>query len=404
MSWVMEYNIIAGRPVGAADVEAVFGRWGRVCALGGGAVDVVIGDCGFVIAPEASLSVNPAFVRWVAHARGFGGSARVYSTEIDESYLESEGEETEVSRQVEAGLARLAERVGGAYAPFFQGDAISYTDPVGGEYAFAGGPSQWDRKRKPGSPALHLSWYGRPGPQAAPLEQWAAALERHLPQCCPLRRPAVGPVVGGGALCLRYGVPWGDVVLHEPGAGGAADGAAGGGDCGRPGLYTLSCTVPLDAFASSLAVVCLDELREFVALAAEDLGAEVATCELLYGYDCGSGVARPTRKASAKRVVVVDGAGRLLGLPAVTPWWVWLGPAYSGLLAEWVEAKAKNGASCLIKYPGFQGVLLDLEGSAERYDKPSHNGWWFPEEYLPRKRRFSKAWEPAPRIPHWDEE
>ncbi len=45
---------------------------------------------------------------------------------------------------------------------------------------------------------------------------------------------------------------------------------------------------------------------------------------------------------------------------------------------------------------------MDLEGSAERYDKPSHNGWWFPEEYLPRKRRFSKAWEPAPRIPHWD--
>ncbi|RRR36406.1 pyridoxal-5-phosphate-dependent enzyme, partial [Schaalia georgiae] len=196
----MEYNIIVGGPVGVADVEAVFGRWGRVCPLDGGAVDVVIGDCGFVIAPEASLSVNPAFVRWVAHARGFGGSAHVYSAEIDESYLESEGEETEVSRQVEAGLARLAERVGGVYAPFFQGDAISYTDPVGGEYDFAGGPSQWDRKRKPGSPALHLSWYGRPGPQAAPLEQWADSLERHLPQCCPLRRPAVEPVVGGGAL------------------------------------------------------------------------------------------------------------------------------------------------------------------------------------------------------------
>ena len=393
----MEYNIIAGGPVGAADVEAVFGRWGRVCALGGGAVDVVIGDCGFVIAPEASSSVNPAFVRWVAHARGFGGSARVYSTEIDESYLESEGEETEVSRQVGAGLARLAERVGGVYAPFFQGDAIDYTDPVGGYYSFASGPIPSARKREPGSPALHLSWYGRPGPQAAPLE-------RHLPQCCPLRRPGVEPVVGGGALCMRYGPPWGDVVLHEPGAGGAADGAAGGGDCGRPGLYTLSCTVPLDAFASSLAVVCLDELREFVALAAEDLGAEVATCELLYGYDCGSGVAWPTRKASAKRVVVVDGAGRLLGLPAIPAWLVWLGPAYSGLLAEWVEAKAKNGASCLIRYPGFQGVLVDLEGSAERYDKPSHNGWWFPEEYLPRKRRFSKTWEPAPRIPHWDEE
>ena len=148
----------------------------------------------------------------------------------------------------------------------------------------------------------------------------------------------------------------------------------------------------------------MDELREFVALAAEDLGAEVATCELLYGYDCGSGVARPTRKASAKRVVVVDEAGRLLGLPAIPAWLVWLGPAYSGPLAEWVEAKAKNGISCLIRYPGFQGVLLDLEGSAEHYDKPSHNGWWFPEEYLPRKRRFSKAWEPAPRIPHWDEE
>ena len=403
MSWVMEYNIIAGGPVGAADVEAVFGRWGRVCPLGGGAVDVVIGDCGFVIAPEASSSVNPAFVRWVAHARGFGGSARVYSTEIDESYLESEGEETEVSRQVEAGLARLAERVGGAYAPFFQGDAISYTDPVGGEYDFAGGPSQWDRKRKPGSPALHLSWYGRPGPQAAPLEQWAAALERHLPQCCPLRRPGVEPVVGGGALCLRYGPPWGDVVLHEPGAGAVSDGTAEGGDCGRPGLYTLSCTVPVNAFERDDRP-CLDELREFVALAAEDLGAEVATCELLYGYDCGSGVARPTRKASAKRVVVVDEAGRLLGLPAVTPWWVWLGPAYSGLLAEWVEAKAKNGISCLIRYPGFQGVLVATTGSAVRYDKPSHNGWWFPEEYLPRKRRFSKAWEPAPRIPHWDGE
>ena len=399
----MEYNIIAGGPVGAADVEAVFGRWGRVCPLGGGAVDVVIGDCGFVIAPEASLSVNPAFVRWVAHARGFGGSAHVYSTEIDESYLESEGEETEVSRQVEAGLARLAERVGGAYAPFFQGDAISYTDPVGGEYAFAGGPSQWDRKRKPGSPALHLSWYGRPGPQAAPLEQWAAALERHLPQCCPLRRPAVEPVVGGGALCLRYGPPWGDIVLHEPGAGAVSDGTAEGGDCGRPGLYTLSCTVPLDAFERDDRP-CLDELREFVALAAEDLGAEVATCELLYGYDCGSGVAWPTRKASAKRVVVVDGAGRLLGLPAIPAWLVWLGPAYSGPLAEWVEAKAKNGASCLIRYPGFQGVLVATTGSAVRYDKPSHNGWWFPEEYLPRKRRFSKAWEPAPRIPHWDEE
>lgn len=399
----MEYNIIAGGPVGVEDVEAVFGRWGRVCPLGGGAVDVVIGDCGFVIAPEESLSVNPAFVRWVAYARGFGGSARVYSAEIDESYLESEGEETEVSRRVEAGLARLAERVGGVYAPFFQGDAIGYTDPVGGEYDFAGGPSQWDRKRKPGSPALHLSWYGRPGPQAAALEQWAAALERHLPQCCPLRRPGVEPVVGGGALCLRYGVPWGDVVLHEPEAGAASDGTAGGGDCGRPGLYTLSCTVPVNAFERDDRP-CLDELREFVALAAEDLGAEVATCELVYGYDCGSGVAWPTRKASAKRVVVVDEAGRLLGLPAVTPWWVWLGPAYSGLLAEWFEAKAKNGASCLIRYPGFQGVLLDLEGSVERYDKPSHNGWWFPEEYLPRKRRFSKAWEPAPRIPHWDEE
>ena len=399
----MEYNIIAGGPVGAADVEAVFGRWGRVCPLGGGAVDVVIGDCGFVIAPEASSSVNPAFVRWVAHTHGFGGSAHVYSTEIDESYLESEGEETEVSRQVEAGLARLAERVGGAYAPFFQGDAIDYTDPVGGYYSFASGPIPSARKREPGSPALHLSWYGRPGPQAAPLEQWAAALERHLPQCCPLRRPAVEPVVGGSALCLRYGPPWGDIVLHEPGAGAVSDGTAEGGDCGRPGLYTLSCTVPLDAFERDDRP-CLDELREFVALAAEDLGAEVATCELVYGYDCGSGVAWPTRKASAKRVVVVDGAGRLLGLPAIPAWLVWLGPAYSGLLAEWVEAKAKNGASCLIRYPGFQGVLLDLEGSAVRYDKPSHNGWWFPEEYLPRKRRFSKTWEPAPRIPHWDEE
>ena len=396
----MEYNIIAGGPVGVADVEAVFGRWGRMCPLGGGAVDVVIGDCGFVIAPEASLSVNPAFVMWVAHARGFGGSAHVHSTEIDGSYLESEGEETEVSRQVEAGFARLAERVGGVYAPFFQGDAIDYTDPVGGYYSFASGPIT--RKREPGSPALHLSWYGRPDPQAAPLEQWAAALERHLPQCCPLRRPAVESIMRGGPLYLRYGPPWGDIVLHEPGAGAVSDGAAGGGDCGRPGLYTLSCTVPLDAFASSLAVVCLDELREFVALAAEDLGAEVATCELLYGYDCGSGVARPTRKASAKRVVVVDGAGRLLGLPAIPAWLVWLGPAYSGPLAEWIEAKAKNGASCLIRYPGFHGVLVDLEGSAERYDKPSHNGWWFPEEYLPRKRRFSKAWEPAPRIPHWD--
>ena len=403
MSWVMEYNIIAGGPVGDADVEAVFGRWGRVRPLDGGAVDVVIGDCGFAIAPEASLSVNPAFVRWVAHARGFGGSARVYSTEIDESYLESEGEETEVSRQVEAGLARLAERVGGAYTPFFQGDAIDYTDPVGGEYDFAGGPSQWDRKRKPGSPALHLSWYGRPGPQAAPLEQWAAALERHLPQCCPLRRPAVEPVVGGGALCLRYGPPWGDVVLHAPGAGAAADGTAGGGDCGRPGLYTLSCTVPLDAFASGLAVVCLDELREFVALAAEDLGAEVATCELVYGYDCGSGVAWPTRKASAKRVVVVDGAGRLLGLPAVTPWWVWLGPAYSGLLAEWFQAKAKNGASCLIKYPSFRGILISTNGTAWRYERPARYDW-IPKECMIRKRRFSKTWEPAPRIPHWDGE
>ena len=393
MSWVMEYNIIAARPVGAEDVEAAFGQWARVRTLDDNAFRVTIGDCWFVIAPEASSSVNPAFVRWVAHARGFGGSARVYSTEIDESYLESEGEETEVGRQVEAGLARLAERVGGAYAPFFQGDAISYTDPVGGYYSFASGPIPSARKREPGSPALHLSWYGRPGPQAAPLEQWAAALERHLPQCCPLRRPAVEPVVGGGALCLRYGPPWGEVELRRPAAGG-----------GRPGLYTLSCTVPLDAFASGLAVVCLDELREFVALAAEDLGAEVATCELVYGYDCGSGVAWPTRKASAKRVVVVDEAGRLLGLPAIPAWLVWLGPAYSGLLAGWVEAKAKNGASCLIKYPGFQGVLLDLEGSAVRYDKPSHNGWWFPEEYLPRKRRFSKAWEPAPRIPHWDEE
>ena len=402
MSWVMEYNIIAGGPVGAADVEAVFGRWGRVCPLGGGAVDVVIGDCGFVIAPEASSSVNPAFVRWVAHARGFGGSARVYSTEIDESYLESEGEETEVSRQVEAGLARLAERVGGAYAPFFQGDAISYTDPVGGEYDFAGGPSQWDRKRKPGSPALHLSWYGRPGPQAAPLEQWAAALERHLPQCCPLRRPAVEPVVGGGALCLRYGPPWGDVVLHEPGAGAVSDGTAEGGDCGRPGLYTLSCTVPVNAFERDDRP-CLDELREFVALAAEDLGAEVATCELLYGYDCGSGVARPTRKASAKRVVVVDEAGRLLGLPAVTPWWVWLGPAYSGLLAEWFQAKAKNGASCLIKYPGFRGFLISTNGKAWRYERPNRYDW-IPKDYMIRKRRFSKTWEPAPRIPHWDEE
>ena len=403
MSWVMEYNIIAGGPVGIEDVEAVFGRWGRVCPLGGGAVDVVIGDCGFVIAPEASSSVNPAFVRWVAHARGFGGSARVYSTEIDESYLESEGEETEVGRQVEAGLARLAERVGGVYAPFFQGDAISYTDPVGGYYSFASGPIPSARKREPGSPALHLSWYGRPGPQAAPLEQWAAALERHLPQCCPLRRPGVGPVVGGGALCLRYGPPWGDVVLHEPGAGAVSDGTAGGGDCGHPGLYTLSCTVPVNAFERDDRP-CLDELREFVALAAEDLGAEVATCELVYGYDCGSGVAWPTRKASAKRVVVVDGAGRLLGLPAIPAWLVWLGPAYSGLLAEWVEAKAKNGISCLIRYPGFQGVLVATTGSAVRYDKPSHNGWWFPEEYLPRKRRFSKAWEPAPRIPHWDGE
>ena len=399
----MEYNIIAGGPVGAADVEAVFGRWGRVCALGGGAVDVVIGDCGFVIAPEASSSVNPAFVRWVAHARGFGGSARVYSTEIDESYLESEGEETEVGRQVEAGLARLAERVGGVYAPFFQGDAIDYTDPVGGYYSFASGPIPSARKREPGSPALHLSWYGRPGSAAAPLERWAAALERHLPQCCPLRRPGVEPVVGGGALCMRYGPPWGDIVLHEPGAGAVSDGAAGGGDCGRPGLYTLSCTVPVSAFERDDRP-CLDELREFVALAAEDLGAEVATCELLYGYDCGSGVAWPTRKASAKRVVVVDGAGRLLGLPAIPAWLVWLGPAYSGLLAEWIEAKAKNGASCLIRYPGFQGVLVATTGSAVRYDKPSHNGWWFPEEYLPRKRRFSKAWEPAPRIPHWDEE
>lgn len=330
MSWVMEYNIIAGGPVGAADVEAVFGRWGRVRPLDGGAVDVVIGDCGFVIAPEASSSVNPAFVRWVAHARGFGGSARVYSTEIDESYLESEGEETEVGRQVEAGLARLAERVGGVYAPFFQGDAIDYTDPVGGEYDFAGGPSQWDRKRKPGSPALHLSWYG------------------------------------------------------------------------RPGLYTLSCTVPVNAFERDDRP-CLDELREFVALAAEDLGAEVATCELLYGYDCGSGVAWPTRKASAKRVVVVDGAGRLLGLPAVTPWWVWLGPAYSGLLAEWVEAKAKDGASCLIKYPGFRGILISTNGKAWRYERPNRYDW-IPEDYMIRKRRFSKAWEPAPRIPHWDEE
>ena len=400
----MEYNIIAGGPVGAADVEAAFGRWGRVRPLGGGAVDVVIGDCGFVIAPEASSSVNPAFVRWVAHARGFGGSAHVHSTEIDESYLESEGEETEVSRQVEAGLARLAERVGGVYAPFFQGDAISYTDPVGGYYSFASGPIPSARKREPGSPALHLSWYGRPGPQAAPLEQWAAALERHLPQCCPLRRPAVESIMRGGPLYLRYGPPWGDIVLHEPGAGAVSDGAAGGGDCGRPDLYTLSCTVPLNAFAFGLAVVCLDELREFVALAAEDLGAEVATCELVYGYDCGSGVARPTRKASAKRVVVVDGAGRLLGLPAIPAWLVWLGPAYSGLLAEWVEAKAKNGISCLIRYPGFQGVLVATTGSAVRYDKPSHNGWWFPEEYLPRKRRFSKAWEPAPRIPHWDGE
>ena len=385
----MEYNIIAGGPVGAADVEAVFGRWGRVCALGGGAVDVVIGDCGFVIAPEASSSVNPAFVRWVAHARGFGGSARVYSAEVDESYLESEGEETEVSRQVEAGLARLAERVGGVYAPFFQGDAISYTDPVGGEYDFAGGPSQWDRKRKPGSPALHLSWYGRPGPQAAPLEQWAAALERHLPQCCPLRRPAVEPVVGGGALCLRYGPPWGEVELRRPAAGG-----------GRPGLYTLSCTVPVSAFERDDRP-CLDELREFVALAAEDLGAEVATCELVYGYDCGSGIARPTRKASAKRVVVVDGAGRLLGLPAVTPWWVWLGPAYAGLLTEWIEARSKWWS--FIKYPGFRGILISTNGKAWRYERPNRYDW-IPKEYMIRKRRFSKAWEPAPRIPHWDEE
>ena len=403
MSWVMEYNIIAGGPVGAADVEAVFGRWGRVCALGGGAVDVVIGDCGFVIAPEASLSVNPAFVRWVAHARGFGGSAHVYSAEVDESYLESEGEETEVSRQVEAGFARLAERVGGVCAPFFQGDAIGYTDPVGGEYSFAGGPSQWDRRRKPGSPALHLSWYGRPGPQAAPLEQWAAALERHLPQCAPRQssqdRAERGPG-GSSASRLRYGVPWGDIVLHEPGAGGAADGTAEDGDCGRPGLYALSCTVPVSAFERDDRP-CLDELREFVALAAEDLGAEVATCELVYGYDCGSGIARPTRKASAKRVVVVDGAGRLLGLPAVTPWWVWLGPAYAGLLTEWIEARSKWWS--FIKYPGFRGILISTNGKAWRYERPNRYDW-IPKEYMIRKRRFSKAWEPAPRIPHWDEE
>ena len=389
MSWVMEYNIIAGGPVGAADVEAVFGRWGQVRPLDGGAVDVVIGDCGFVIAPEASSSVNPAFVRWVAHARGFGGSARVYSTEIDESYLESEGEETEVGRQVEAGLARLAERVGGVYAPFFQGDAIDYTDPVGGYYSFASGPIPSARKREPGSPALHLSWYGRPGPQAAPLEQWAAALERHLPQCCPLRRPGVEPVVGGGALCLRYGPPWGEVELRRPAAGG-----------GRPGLYTLSCTVPVSAFERDDRP-CLDELREFVALAAEDLGAEVATCELLYGYDCGSGIARPTRKASAKRVVVVDEAGRLLGLPAVTPWWVWLGPAYSGLLTEWIEARSKWWS--FIKYPGFRGILISTNGKAWRYERPNRYDW-IPKEYMIRKRRFSKAWEPAPRIPHWDGE
>ena len=385
----MEYNIIAGGPVGAADVEAVFGRWGQVRPLDGGAVDVVIGDCGFVIAPEASSSVNPAFVRWVAHARGFGGSARVYSTEIDESYLESEGEETEVGRQVEAGLARLAERVGGVYAPFFQGDAIDYTDPVGGYYSFASGPIPSARKREPGSPALHLSWYGRPGPQAAPLEQWAAALERHLPQCCPLRRPGVEPVVGGGALCLRYGPPWGEVELRRPAAGG-----------GRPGLYTLSCTVPVSAFERDDRP-CLDELREFVALAAEDLGAEVATCELLYGYDCGSGIARPTRKASAKRVVVVDEAGRLLGLSAVTPWWVWLGPAYSGLLTEWIEARSKWWS--FIKYPGFRGILISTNGKAWRYERPNRYDW-IPKEYMIRKRRFSKAWEPAPRIPHWDGE
>ena len=387
MSWVMEYNIIAGGPVGIEDVEAVFGRWGRVRPLDGGAVDVVIGDCWFVIAAEASLTVNPASVRWVAHARGFGGSAHVHSAEVDESYLESEGEETEVNRQVEAGFARLAERVGGVYAPFFQGNAIGYTDPVGGEYSFAGGPSQWDRKRKPGSPALHLSWYGRPGSQA-PLEQWAVALERHLPQCCPLRRPAVESFMRGGPLYLRYGPPWGEVELRRPAAGG-----------GRPGLYTLSCTVPVNAFERDDRPY-LDELREFVALAAEDLGAEVATCELVYGYDCESGVARPTRKASARRVVVVDEAGRLLGLPAVTPWWVWLGPAYAGLLAEWIEARGKRWC---FRYPGFRGLLISTNGTAWRYERPARYDW-IPKEYMVRKRRFSKAWEPAPRIPHWDEE
>ena len=145
----------------------------------------------------------------------------------------------------------------------------------------------------------------------------------------------------------------------------------------------------------------MDELREFVALAAEDLGAEVATCELVYGYDCESGVARPTRKASAKRVVVVDGAGRLLGLPAVTPWWVWLGPAYAGLLTEWIEARSKWWS--FIKHPGFRGILISTNGKAWRYERPNHYDW-IPKEYMIRKRRFSKAWEPAPRIPHWDEE
>ena len=238
MSWVMEYNIIAGGPVGIEDVEAAFGRWGRVRPLDGGAVDVVIGDCWFVIAPEASLSVNPAFVRWVAHARGFGGSAHVHSAEVDESYLESEGEETEVSRQVEAGFARLAERVGGVYAPFFQGDAIDYTDTVGGEYDFAGGAEPVGQEAKAGfsrPPLVVVRAPGFGGGAAGAVGGGAGAAPApvrpapKLPgrggagprgqQCVPLAlRGAVGryrpPRARGWCRCGRRGGGWG---LRAPG-------------------------------------------------------------------------------------------------------------------------------------------------------------------------------------------
>lgn len=384
MSVEFIYDLYGFRPLTLDDVQRAFAG-GAVTVNATDAFDIRYKEFSFELF-DATDVASPHFMRWVAEQEGSPMYTHAYRTYI-EGYTDED---------VWDCLTALAASMNGIVATMEDGDGTGYMTDDQVEYI-----PPTDTTPMKGR-VLAMTWSGRLRMCEHPMAQWIRTCEDRFPDFMPDRfdyfekRPITdkskawltSPDSREWSSTLWHSALLGRIQFFLPLVTKRREPAEQVADS----LYEISCYALLDSVVERGR---MNQLSDFFTGMARDLRAEVASCEVLDGYEAKNGLAEWTSEAERRQEIDHSGDHTLLGLFPAPVWWLWLGPDYSRLLNPWLQTAA----------PPSWNITTDADTTLIRTSptparsEELHDGW-LPREYLIRKNLFGKP-RPAKTLPTW---